>query len=93
VGIAIQKINAAGNPNFLFTETEKPRWTVESGLVAESTPAGEGPGLIDMKKLGEEIDLLTKLKVFDAKPDWESMVDADLGRELYDGTTVIWPGR
>lgn len=93
VGIAIEKIDAAGNPNFLFTETEKPRFTVESGLVAKSTPAGEGPGLIDTKKLGEEIDLLTELKVFESKPDWESMVDADLGRELYDGTTVIWPGR
>ncbi len=93
VGIAIEKINAAGNPNFLFTQTEKPRFTVESGLVASSTPAGEGPGLIDTEKLGEEIDLLTELKVFDTKPRWESMVDADLGRELYDGTTVIWPGR
>ncbi len=93
VGIVIEKIDAAGNPNFLFTETEKPRFTVESGLVAKSTPAGEGPGLIDTGKLGEEIDLLTELKVFETKPDWESMVDADLGRELYDGTTVIWPGR
>jgi len=93
VGIVIEKINAAGNPNFLFTETEKPRFTVESGLVAQSTPAGEGPGLVDLERLGEEIDLLTELKVFDSKPDWEEMVDADLGRELYDGTTVIWPGR
>ncbi|MEZ5409620.1 MAG: ABC transporter substrate-binding protein [Acidimicrobiales bacterium] len=93
VGIVIEKINAAGNPNFLFTETEKPRFTVESGLVAQSTPAGEGPGLIDPDKLSQEIDLLTDLKVFESKPDWESMMDADLGRELYDGTTVIWPGR
>ena len=93
VGYAIERIDAAGNPNFLFAETEKPRWTVESGLVASSTPAGEGPGLIDTDKLGDEIALLTDLKVFASEPDWESMVDADLGRELYDGTTVIWPGR
>jgi ABC-type nitrate/sulfonate/bicarbonate transport system substrate-binding protein len=92
VGYAIELIDAAGNPNFLFTETEGPRWEIESGLVASSTPAGQNPGLIDEDLLGQEIAVLTEVGVFDSEPDWASMVAADLGPALYDGSQVIWPG-
>jgi NitT/TauT family transport system substrate-binding protein len=90
VGYSIERINAAGNPNFLFVETERPRWSIESGLVTRSTPAGQGAGVADLDKLGAEIDTLTKAGVFTSVPDWHKMVDAALGRSLYDGTTVRW---
>jgi ABC-type nitrate/sulfonate/bicarbonate transport system substrate-binding protein len=91
VNHAIERIDAAGNPNFLFVETEGPRWKIESGLVAQSTPEGQGPGLPDLDRLGAEIDVLTNVGVFKELPDWKSMVAFDLGPSLYDGTTVIWP--
>jgi ABC-type nitrate/sulfonate/bicarbonate transport system substrate-binding protein len=91
VNYAVTAINAAGNPNFLSTQTEGPRWQVESGLVAKSTPAGQGPGIPDLAKLAAEIDQLTQVGVFKTKPDWQTMVDGDLGRSLYNGTTVVWP--
>jgi ABC-type nitrate/sulfonate/bicarbonate transport system substrate-binding protein len=90
VGYALDSINAAGNP-ILFAETEGPRWEIEAGLVASSTPEGQNPGVVDEARLGEEIALLTEVGVFETEPDWSSMVAADLGPALYDGTSVIWP--
>lgn len=90
VNYAITSINAAGNPNFLSTDTEGPRWKVESGLVAKSTAAGQGPGIPDLAKLGAEIDELTQVGVFTSKPDWQTMVDGDLGKSLYNGSQVTW---
>ena len=89
VGHAFDRIDAAGNPSFLSSEGEAFRWTTESGLVLDTTPAGEGPGLLDLDRLGAEIELLTEVGVFDELPDWESMVVEGLADGLYDGTDVV----
>lgn len=92
VAHSIELIDAAGNPNFLFVDGETFRWSVESSLVVETTPAGEGPGLLAVDRLGEEIDALTEVGVFEQTPDWRSMIAPDVAAGLYDGETLIWPG-
>ncbi len=91
VGLAITRIDAAGNPFFLFLESESPRWTIESALVAETTPEGQGVGIPDLELLGAEVDQLTEIGRFDELPDWQSMVSADAASGVYDGATLIWP--
>ncbi|MEM8904871.1 MAG: ABC transporter substrate-binding protein [Actinomycetota bacterium] len=91
VNHAFELIDAAGNPNFFSTEGEGFRWITESGIVAETTPAGEGVGLLAPDRLGAEIELLTDVGVFESVPDWESMLDASIAAELYDGDTLAWP--
>jgi hypothetical protein len=59
--------------------------------VLSTTASGEGPGLLDVDRLGEEIALLTEVGVFDAEPDWRSMMATDVAAGLYDGTEVVWP--
>ncbi len=89
---AFDLIDAAGNPAFLSSEGEGFRWVTESGLVLDTTPAGEGPGLIDVDRFGEEIELLTEVGVFDELPDWAPMLNAEVADGLYDGNEVVWPG-
>ena len=91
VGHAFDRIDAAGNPNFLSTEGEGFRWVTESDLVLETTPAGEGPGIVDVDRFGEEIELLTEVGVFAEEPDWASMIAPDIAAGLYDGTELRWP--
>jgi len=91
VGYAFERIDAAGNPNFFSTEGEGFRWITESDLVLSTTASGEGPGLLDVDRLGEEIALLTEVGVFDGEPDWRSMIATDVAAGLYDGTEVVWP--
>ncbi len=92
VAHAFERIEAAGNPAFLFAESEAFRWSIESALVTDHTPDGAGIGQIDADRLGEEVALLTEVGVFDAEPDWSSMIDASIVEDLYDGTDLIWPG-
>ncbi len=89
VGHAFDRIDAAGNPNFFSTEGEGFRWITESTLVLETTPDGEGPGLLDQERLGQEIDALTEAGVFEELPDWQSMIAPGLAERLYDGTDVV----
>lgn len=92
VGHAFERIDAAGNPNFFTNEGEGFRWVTESLLVLDTTADGEGPGLLDVERLGEEIELLTEVGVFDQAPDWRSMIADGLADGLYDGTDVIVVG-
>ena len=89
VGYAFDRIDAAGNPNFFSTEGEGFRWITESTLVLETTPEGEGPGILDVDRLGQEIQALTDAGVFDEMPDWQSMIAPGLAERLYDGTDVV----
>ena len=89
VGHAFDRIDAAGNPNFLSSEGEGFRWLTESGLVLATTAEGEGPGLLDIDRLGSEIELLTEVGVFAELPDWRSMTAPGLADGLYDGSDVI----
>ena len=90
VGHAFDRIDAAGNPNFFSDEGEGFRWITESALVLETTPDGQGPGLLAVDALGAEIDLLTEVGVFETEPDWQPMLAEGLADSLYDGTDVIW---
>lgn len=91
VAHAFERIDAAGNPNFFSTEGEGFRWVTESGLVLETTPDGEGPGLLAMDRLGAEIEALTDVGVFTEPPDWQAMAAPDVAAALYDGTDLRWP--
>lgn len=88
VGHAFDRIDAAGNPNFFSSEGEGFRWITESTLVLETTPSGEGPGLLDVSRLGDEITVLTDAGVFSEVPDWESMIAPGIAEKLYDGTEL-----
>lgn len=91
VAHAFERIDAAGNPLFFSSEGEGFRWVTESDLVLATTPGGQGPGLVDVDRMGEEIELLTEVGVFDELPDWAPMVDASVADGLYDGAEVAWP--
>jgi NitT/TauT family transport system substrate-binding protein len=88
---AFNLIDAAGNPLFFAKAQELYRWNTESGLITELTPAGQGPGIPDLFLLGAEVQAMTDAGLFDALPDWESMVDTSLAESIYDGTSIIWP--
>jgi NitT/TauT family transport system substrate-binding protein len=89
VGHAFDRIDAAGNPNFFSTEGEGFRWITESRLVLDTTPSGEGPGLLDVDRLGDEIEVLTEAGVFAEIPDWQSMIAPGVADGLYDGVDVV----
>jgi ABC-type nitrate/sulfonate/bicarbonate transport system substrate-binding protein len=89
VGYSFERIDAAGNPFFFSNEGEGFRWVTESTLVLATTPDGQGPGLLDVDRLGQEIELLTEVGVFDGLPDWRSMLAEGLADSLYDGTEVV----
>jgi NitT/TauT family transport system substrate-binding protein len=90
---AFELIDAAGNPLFLAQEAELFRWNTEAGLIADLAPDGTGVGVPDTELFGAEIDALVSAGVFADAPDWEPMVNQDIAAGLYDGTTLIWPGR
>lgn len=92
IGHAFELIEAAGNPAFLFEEQERFRWETESQLVLDTNPDGQPLGAMATDRLGDEIDLLTSVGVFDGEPEWESMLDAAIVSDLYDGSDLIWPG-
>lgn len=89
VGHAFDRIDAAGNPNFFSDEGEGFRWITESTLVLDTTAPGEGPGLLDVDRLGDEITVLTEAGVFAELPDWQSMIAPEVADGLYDGTDVV----
>ena len=93
VADAFELIDAAGNPMYLAQESELFRWGVESELIASLAPAGVGVGIPDLQLFGEEIDAMVGAGVFDETPNWQAMVNADIATSVYDGTTLIWPGR
>ncbi len=91
VAHAFDRIDAAGNPLFLSSEGEGFRWVTESDLVLATTPEGEGPGLLDLDRLGQEIELLTEVGVFAEVPDWRAMAAPEAADGLYEGTELVWP--
>ena len=93
VAHAFELIDAAGNPLFLAQEAELFRWNTEADLIASLAPDGTGVGVPDTELFGAEIDALVSAGVFAEAPDWEPMVNRDIAAGLYDGTTLVWPGR
>ena len=92
VAISIKEINAAGNQNYLTQEGETYRWQQESAIVAEGTPPGSLPGLIDPGVFASEVNAYTKAGVFPSgTPSTDGTYDADVANGVVSGTTLIWP--
>ena len=93
VAMSVEQINAAGNQAFLTEQGETFRWTTESKIVKDGTPAGEPIGAIDPALFKTEFDTYVADGVFpDGAPKFYEAWDADLARSMYgsDGK-VIWP--
>ncbi len=91
VARAVARIDLGENQAFLTAESETGRWAVESALVVDTTPAGQGPGVPDLELAGAQVRLLTDIGRFDELPDWEAMITAAPAAGIYDGTEIIWP--
>ena len=91
---AVEYINGAGNPNYLSAEGESFRWTTESKIVVDNTPAGEPIGLPDGALLQAELDAYTAAGIFTGTaPAAEGHFSDSILKSLYDDEAqVIWPG-
>lgn len=87
---AFARIEAAGNQMFLAREHELFRWTTDQQIIEDVTPAGLTIGQLNPPRLGEEIQNLVNLGVYDEAPDWASMMDTSVVPKLYDGDQLIW---
>lgn len=92
VALSIERIDAAGNPNYLTQQGETFRWTEELTEIAAGTPSGP-VGLIDPARLQAEVDAYVAAGVLPSAPDLTGTYDADLAAGLYgaDGK-VVFPG-
>ena len=87
---AFTRIEAAGNNLFFAREHETFRMTTDQEIIENVTPRGLAIGQLNPPRLGEEIQNLVNLGVYDELPDWQSMMDATLVPRLYDGDQLIW---
>jgi ABC-type nitrate/sulfonate/bicarbonate transport system substrate-binding protein len=69
IALAVQRIEANGNPNFLSPETEGFRWKTEAKSITDLTPSGTAVATIDPALLQAEVDGATDAGVFPVKPD------------------------
>jgi ABC-type nitrate/sulfonate/bicarbonate transport system substrate-binding protein len=91
--IAVELINAGGNPNFLSPEGEVFRWATDAALITELTPEGVGFGVPDSEGLQNELDTYAEVGLFgdgDA-PSAADFLDDILEGIYDDDATVIWP--
>lgn len=92
VDLAVKRINANGNRNFLSPEGERFRWKVEAKIVADNTPAGTAVGLIIPKLLQDQVDAYTEAGVFTTKPSIAGTYDESLVKSVVGpDNKVIWP--
>ena len=92
VDLAVKRINANGNRNFLSPVGERFRWKVEAKIVADNTPAGTATGLIIPKLLQEQVDEYTDAGVFTTKPSIAGTYDDTLVKAVVGpDNKVIWP--
>jgi ABC-type nitrate/sulfonate/bicarbonate transport system substrate-binding protein len=94
VDLAVKRINANGNRNFLSPDGERFRWRLEAKVVTDNTPKGTATGLIIPKLLQDQVDEYTEAGVFTTKPSIagsydESLVKAVVGPD----NKVIWPAK
>jgi ABC-type nitrate/sulfonate/bicarbonate transport system substrate-binding protein len=90
VAHAFELINAAGNQFFLAEAHELDKWAIESAVVRAVLPAGLVIGELNPPRLGDEVQVMTDLGVFDSLPDWESMTNTSVVPSLYDGDALAW---
>ena len=92
VKLAFAKITEGGNKNYLVEAGESYRWGVESKIVADNTPAGEGIGLVKAADLAKIVDAYTAAGVFTTKPSIDGTYDEAMVKGIYDASgKVIWP--
>ena len=92
VALCFKKITENGNKNFLSSAGESYRWGVESKIVTDNTPKGEGLGLVHAAALQAEVDAYTAVGVFKTKPNIAGTYDEATIKAIYDSSnTVIWP--
>lgn len=92
--IAVDRINAGGNPNFLSPEGEVFRWTTDAALIVDTTPEGMPLGMPDEEALQAELDAYAAVGLFGdaATPDAASRLGKDILAAVYDADgNVIWP--
>ena len=92
--IAVDRINAGGNPNFLSPEGEVFRWTTDAALIVATTPEGLALGTPDGPALQAELDAYADVGLFGdaATPDAASRLGNDILASVYDAEgVVIWP--
>ena len=90
IDLAFERIEAAGNQMFLAREHELYRWTTDQQIIEDVTPDGLAIGQMNVARLGEEIENLVDLGVYEEKPDWLAMLDATVVPKLYEGNELIW---
>ncbi len=92
--VAIDLINANGNPMFLQPDGEVFRWNTDAALIQETTPDGVGFGVPDGAQLQAELDAYAEIGIFGdaATPDAASRLGNDIIASIYDANAqVIWP--
>lgn len=93
IRIAVERIEVAGNENYLTLQGETFRWTNESALVRASTPEGEPVGIVDGALLDREYQTYLDAGVWPTDaPKASKFYDTTIAAGLYgpDGR-VIWP--
>jgi len=92
VKLSFAKITEGGNKNYLVEAGESYRWGVESKIVADNTPSGEGIGLVKAADLTKIVDAYTTAGVFTTKPSIDGTFDEAMVKGIYDTSgKVIWP--
>ncbi len=91
--LAVERVEAGGNPSFLSLEGETFRWSTDVETMKAETPEGTGVGVPDPALLQAEVDAYAEVGAFDAgAPEIADRYDVDLIAGVYDDTgTVIWP--
>lgn len=92
--VAIARVDAGGNPNFLSPEGETFRWTTDADLINSLTPAGQGVGVPRIDQLQAELDAYAAIGLFGGEdaPDAATNLRNELIDAVYDADgTVIWP--
>jgi ABC-type nitrate/sulfonate/bicarbonate transport system substrate-binding protein len=92
--IAVEKVNANGNPNFLSPEGEVFRWETDAKLIIDTTPEGTAFGIPDAAMLQAELDAYAAVGLFgeNETPDAASRLNNDIIASVYDANhMVIWP--
>ncbi|MEM1334701.1 MAG: ABC transporter substrate-binding protein, partial [Actinomycetota bacterium] len=91
--IAVETLEASGNPNFLSPEGEAFRWQTEAQLILSATPEGVGLATPDLAGLQRELDTYAEVGLFGdgVRPSAEDHLDGDLVANLYADGVLIWP--
>ncbi len=92
--IAVENVNANGNPNFLSPEGEVFRWETDAKLIIDTTPEGTAFGIPDAAMLQAELDAYAAVGLFgkNETPDAASHLYNNIITSVYDANNmVIWP--